>query len=59
MEKKESVLTVLMYLFKNHLLEGIELDNDLFDELESFGFHKLAIHRAMKWLENLNRPEVD
>ena len=58
-KKRESVLTVLMYLFKNHLHDGIELDTELFDELESFGFHKLAIHSAMKWLENLSRAEID
>ena len=53
MKKEESMLTVLMYLFKHHLQEGIELDGELFDELESAGFPKLAIHNAIRWLERL------
>lgn len=58
MKKEENMLTILMYLFKHHLQEGIELDESLFDELESIGFPKLAVHNAIHWLQKLTKPST-
>ncbi|OGO90264.1 MAG: hypothetical protein A3F10_03320 [Coxiella sp. RIFCSPHIGHO2_12_FULL_42_15] len=56
MKQEESVLNVLMYLFKNHLYDGIEADNtdsELIDELESAGFKRQTIYQALGWLGQL------
>lgn len=54
--KEESVLNVLMYLFKNHMQESCELDTGelkLLVKLEELGFRRKAIDRAFTWLNNL------
>ena len=53
---KESVLTVLMYIFHNHMEKEAAVDlNDisLVDELKSAGFHAHSIGKAFKWLHHL------
>lgn len=53
--KEESVLNVLMYLFKNHIHDkhGLNLGKPLLSKLESIGFHKTTIDQAFNWLNNL------
>ena len=54
--KNEGVLTVLMYLFKNHMQENCTLDvgeKKLFLRLEELGFHRAVIDKAFRWLNNL------
>lgn len=54
--KNEGVLTVLMYLFKNHMQENCILDvgeKKLFLRLEELGFHRTVIDKAFRWLNNL------
>lgn len=56
--KEESVLNVLMYLFKNHMLQNCELDTieaQLLLQLEELGFRRKVIHQAFEWLENLSQ----
>lgn len=60
--KEESVLNVLMYLFKNHMQNSCELDTmqiTLLPQLEELGFQRKAIHRAFEWLENLAKEESE
>ncbi len=55
--KEESVLNVLMYLFRNHLQENLEPDeseSSLIFHLEEVGFERKAIIQAFEWLENLH-----
>jgi Smg protein len=54
--QEEGVLNVLMYLFKHHMQGscGVELEPDLFNELEGAGFSKITIRLAFVWLEKLN-----
>lgn len=54
--KEESVLNVLMYLFKHHMQQNCELDTvqtQLREQLEDLGFRRQAIHQAFTWLDNL------
>jgi len=56
--KEESVLNVLMYLFKNHMQDNCELDTietKLLSKLEELGFRRKVIHQAFEWLENLTK----
>ena len=56
--KEESVLNVLMYLFKNHMQENCELDigeSKLLLQLEELGFRRKVIDQAFTWLNNLSR----
>ena len=56
--KDGSVLTVLMYLFKNHMQENCTLDageKKLFLRLEKLGFHRAVIDQAFRWLDNLSQ----
>lgn len=56
--KEESVLNVLMYLFKNHMQENCELDTrqpKLLLQLEQQGFRRKAIDRAFRWINNLTQ----
>lgn len=56
--KDESVLTVLMYLFKNHMQENCTLDvrgKKLLLRLEELGFHRAVIDQAFRWLNNLSQ----
>lgn len=56
--KTESVLNVLMYLFRNHMSENTEIQDvpsgKLIDHLEKIGFQRAAIQQAFAWLERLN-----
>lgn len=55
--KDESVLNVLMYLFKNHMQENCTLDmgeKKLLLQLEEAGFHRAVINQAFTWLNNLS-----
>lgn len=57
MIKEESVLNVLMYLFKNHMQENCALDaehTNLLSTLESLGFRRKVIDRAFSWLNHLS-----
>ena len=61
MNKEESVLTVLMYLFKHHMQEDCVVDNDeekLINQLEKIGFRRPVIYKAFEWLTNLSDLEV-
>lgn len=54
--KEESVLNVLMYLFKNHMQDNCNLESeepDLLLQLEEIGFRRKVIDRAFTWLDNL------
>lgn len=56
--KEESVLNVLMYLFKNHMQDNWELDTGqptLVLHLEELGFRRRVINQAFSWLNNLAR----
>ncbi len=56
--KEESVLNVLMYLFKNHMHENCGLDagqSKLLPKLEELGFQRQTIDQAFSWLNNLTR----
>ena len=58
MIKEESVLNVLMYLFKNHMQENCELDTmqpKLLLKLEELGFRRKVIDRAFTWIDSLTR----
>lgn len=55
--KDESILNVLMYLFKNHMQENCTLnlrEKKLLVQLEQLGFHRLVIGQALTWLNNLS-----
>lgn len=56
--KTESVLNVLMYLFRHHMSEDAEIQDvsrgKLVDHLEKVGFQRTAIQQAFAWLERLN-----
>lgn len=55
--KDESVLNVLMYLFKNHMQENCTLnlrEKKLLVQLEELGFHRVVIDQALTWLDNLS-----
>ncbi len=56
--KTESVLNVLMYLFRHHMSDHTELTDvprgSLIDHLEKIGFQRSAIQMAFAWLERLN-----
>ena len=56
--KTESVLNVLMYLFRHHMSEDAEIQDvprgKLVDHLEKVGFQRSAIQQAFAWLERLN-----
>ena len=57
MMKDESILNVLMYLFKNRMQESGALDVErkkLLVQLEEMGFHRLVINQALEWLNNLS-----
>ncbi len=54
--KPESVLNVLMYLFKHQLYDDVMLgdsDDDLVDQLEDAGFARPTIFKALGWLGQL------
>lgn len=53
--KEESVLNVLMYLFKYHMSQEGELalEPELFEQLEAIGFQKAIIFQAFSWVKNL------
>ena len=56
--KEESMLNVLMYLFKNHMQFNCELDTvqtKLLVQLEKLGFRRQVIHQAFEWLSNLTQ----
>lgn len=53
---KESVLSVLMYIFHHHMDKEHRVDIDdlgLVDDLKSVGFHALSIGKAFRWLHHL------
>ncbi len=55
--KEESVLNVLMYLFKNHMQDSCELnlgETKLMLQLEEMGFRRKVIDQAFAWLNNLS-----
>lgn len=55
--KAESVLNVLMYLFKHHLYDEAmfgDSDAELIDTLEDAGFPRQTIFKALGWLGNLS-----
>ena len=55
--KNESVLNILMYLFKNHMQGNCTLDlgeKKLLVQLEELGFHRVIIGQALTWLNNLS-----
>ncbi len=62
MMKEESVLNVLMYLFKYHMHEegaSLEtLEENLVPELEDAGFHRPTIYQAFDWLANLAEKHI-
>ena len=53
--KEDSVLNILMYIFKHHMQQGETIGalEEVIDELEQIGFSKLAIHDAFAWLDRL------
>tara|TARA_B100001093_G_scaffold517749_1_gene600256 strand:+ start:2568 stop:3047 length:480 start_codon:yes stop_codon:yes gene_type:complete len=54
--KKDSVLSVLMYIFNHHLQQGkvVELTSDeVTEDLESAGFGDAPIEQAIEWLSSL------
>src|SRR3990167_3249210 len=54
--KEENILSVLMYLFHNHMEKDhqLNLNNmELIDELKSAGFHAQSIGKAFRWLHHL------
>ncbi len=56
MMKEQPVLNVLIYLFKNHLQNKLELDDfsdELAQELENAGFDIEDIEQAFVWLSKL------
>lgn len=56
MKEEESVLSILMYLFHNHMGRENDLnlnDMQLIDELKSAGFHAHNIGKAFRWLHHL------
>ncbi|EKD78115.1 MAG: hypothetical protein ACD_42C00039G0002 [uncultured bacterium] len=56
MREKETVLSVLMYLFHHHMEKDNQLnlnDMQLVDELKSAGFHAHNIGKAFRWLHHL------
>lgn len=58
--KEESVLDVLMYLFRLHMHEDCEVghqENKLVEHLEDMGFESNVIYDAFDWLSNLVVPE--
>lgn len=58
MIKEESVLSVLMYLFKYHMRDSCALDaheQELVPKLEKLGFKKPIIIQALVWIANLTR----
>lgn len=60
--KEESVLNVLMYLFKYHIQDNLEFDNsykELVDQLEDAGFNRNAIDKAFDWLDFLGKQCAD
>lgn len=61
--KTESILNVLMYLFRHHMSENTVIDDvprgKLIDHLEKIGFQRTTIRQAFAWLERLNASEVD
>lgn len=61
--KTESILNVLMYLFRNHMSEDTVIDDvprgKLIDHLEKIGFQRSAIRQAFAWLERLNATVAD
>lgn len=60
--KEESILNVLMYLFKNHMQHNCELDTvqtKLFRQLEELGFRRKVIHQAFEWLSNLSQENYE
>ena len=53
--KDESVLNVLIYLFKNHMQESCTLDlgeKKLLVQLEELGFHRTVVDQELSWLLN-------
>ncbi|MDH3640055.1 MAG: DUF494 domain-containing protein [Gammaproteobacteria bacterium] len=53
---RENVLEVLMYLFENYLVDGVEYQPDhelLTNELANAGFADGEIDKAFNWLEDL------
>ena len=61
--KTESVLTILMYLFKNHVKNhGPQeaSEEELIGELQSVGFRPSAIESALNWISKLanNADEI-
>lgn len=61
MKQEESVLNVLMYLFKNHLYDGIEVDDndaELIEQLEGVGFNRQTIYQALGWLGQLGEQRM-
>ena len=60
--KAESVLTILMYLFKNHVRNhGPQetSEEELIGELQSVGFRPSAIESALNWINRLSHSESE
>ena len=56
MINEENMLSVLMYLFENHMSTNCQIEADakeLGQLLEALGFEKAAIEHAFNWLDNL------
>lgn len=59
--KAENVLTILMYLFKNHVKsQGPQetSEEELIGELQSVGFRPSAIESALNWISKLSHHET-
>lgn len=57
----ESILSVLMYLFRHHMQDSVSLDEpeeSLFPILEDAGFDRPIIIQAFNWLANLIESET-
>jgi Smg protein len=56
--KEESVLNIIMYLFKHELFDEFEINNakpSLVNQLEKAGFDRQMISRALQWIANLEK----
>lgn len=59
--KEESVLNLLMYLFKYHMHDSLKFDNphvELVRQLEQQGFQRPLINAAFDWLDSLGEQTL-
>ena len=53
---KENVLDILIYLFENYMLDGLDDEPEevaILQDLNQAGFNEVTIDKAFDWLENL------